>query len=79
MTKPRTPSAEPEGEIFITFDGVCAMARPLGQQRVRMLLQDHPDAPRPVFGGDRPGSKAIYSKVRVRAFLERIAEGGTPA
>ncbi|MFC5605841.1 hypothetical protein [Variovorax soli] len=55
-----------------------AQATPIGNARAGKILDEHPDAPRPILGGDRPGSKAIYSLIQTRRFWLGIAENGLP-
>ena len=62
--------------IFGTLDDVAALARPIGIHRAKKIFSEHPQAPRPVLGGGAPGTKAIHSMRKARAFWELVAEQG---
>lgn len=64
---------------LVDVHGVMALAGPLGRDLVLRLISDDPRFPRPALGGKGPGSRRVWSRRKVAAYFEVLAEEGEHA
>jgi hypothetical protein len=75
-TKPARPApAPPADSALIDFEGIVKLAHPLGRRRVRHLKLHDTRFPPALFGGDER-SRGIWSRRRIEAYLQRLADEG---
>jgi hypothetical protein len=75
-TPHRTKDPNQADLFLVDRDGIRDMANPgLSDNAVDSIMAE-PDAPKPVIGGNGPGSKPWYGRDAIAAHLERVARDG---
>jgi hypothetical protein len=81
MAPPKQPKPRPQDprqpELFLVDrDDIREMANPGLSDNAIDLIMAEPDAPKPVLGGNGPGSKPWYGRNSIALHLDRVAREG---
>jgi hypothetical protein len=71
------PAAPAAPALFVELDEVLEMFAPIGPRDARGLTQSDPRFPPALFGRGR-GKRAVWSRIHVQQYFQRLAEEGPP-